>query len=132
MAAEPFYSVGPHDVFPEQFPNFLFPPGKARDLFLSAHGDLAQVDFWNRIQERVRAGVMEEVFPNPRPSASAIDSPRADCDGLDSVGEETANAGNSSAAERGNLSGFLAAPRTFRASCCAVFLEACELRASGL
>ena len=42
MAAEPFYSVGPHDVFPEQFPNFLFPPGKARDLFLSAHGDLAQ------------------------------------------------------------------------------------------
>ena len=34
MAAEPFYSVSQNDVFPEQFPTFLLPPGPARQTFL--------------------------------------------------------------------------------------------------
>jgi len=67
MAAEPFYSVGPRDVFPEQFPTFLFSPGPAREAFLHYHGDLADVGFWTRMQERVRAGEREEVFPYTAP-----------------------------------------------------------------
>jgi isocitrate dehydrogenase kinase/phosphatase len=66
MAAEPWYAVGAGDVFPEQFPTFLFPPGRARDLFLEHNRDLTDVAFWRRAQERVRAGEIAEVFPYPQ------------------------------------------------------------------
>jgi isocitrate dehydrogenase kinase/phosphatase len=67
MAAEPFYSVSQNDVFPEQFPTFLFPPGPAREAFLRYHGDLADVSFWTGMQARVRAGARDEVFPYTAP-----------------------------------------------------------------
>ena len=65
-SAEPFYSVGPHDVFPEEFATFLFPPGPARDLFLRLHGDLCDPAFWQDAQRRVRAGLLNEIFPYPQ------------------------------------------------------------------
>jgi isocitrate dehydrogenase kinase/phosphatase len=66
LSAEPYYSVGESDVFPEQFPTFLFPPGRARELFLQHHGDLQDPAFWSGVQDRVRAGVIDEVFPYPQ------------------------------------------------------------------
>ena len=65
MANEPWFSVGPSDVFPEQFPTFLLPPGKPREAFLELHGDLAEARYWTYLQEKVRAGVIEESFPYP-------------------------------------------------------------------
>jgi isocitrate dehydrogenase kinase/phosphatase len=65
MAGEPWFAVGPRDVFPEQFPTFLFPPGKPRDLFTELHGDLADPAFWRAQQERLRDGVADDVFPYP-------------------------------------------------------------------
>jgi isocitrate dehydrogenase kinase/phosphatase len=65
MAAEPWFAVGPRDVFPEQFPQFLFPPGKPRDIFNELHGDLADPAFWRAQQERLRDGVADDVFPYP-------------------------------------------------------------------
>lgn len=65
MSAEPFYAVGPHDVFPEQFPTFLFPEGQARDVFLEAHGELATARFWIDQQARLTAGIQEDMFPYP-------------------------------------------------------------------
>ena len=63
LSAEPYYSVGPADVFPEQFPTFLFPPGRARELFLALHQDLLDPAFWRAAQ--ARAGSMQHPPPYP-------------------------------------------------------------------
>ncbi|MEO8717093.1 MAG: bifunctional isocitrate dehydrogenase kinase/phosphatase [Burkholderiales bacterium] len=66
MAAEPYYSIGPHDVFPEQFEKFLVTGAQSRALFLERHADLIDPQFWIDKQTRLRAGVQEDVFPYPR------------------------------------------------------------------
>lgn len=63
MAAEPWFYVGEHDVFPEEWAAFLVPPGELRDVFLTSHADLLDIDFWREMQERQRAGEMPDVFP---------------------------------------------------------------------
>ncbi|MCL2725032.1 MAG: bifunctional isocitrate dehydrogenase kinase/phosphatase [Polyangiaceae bacterium] len=63
MASEPWYFVDSRDVFPEQFPTFLFPPGKARNIFLQEHRDLADPLAWTAQQTRLREGVIEDIFP---------------------------------------------------------------------
>jgi isocitrate dehydrogenase kinase/phosphatase len=66
FAAEPWFSVGENDVFPEEFHAFLVPPGEPRDAFLEAHGDLLDVAFWHRVQQRLGAGEVVDVFPYRR------------------------------------------------------------------
>ena len=63
MSAEPWYYVGEHDVFPEEFAAFLIPPGRLRDEFLDEHADLLTIRFWRDMQERQRAGEIMDVFP---------------------------------------------------------------------
>jgi isocitrate dehydrogenase kinase/phosphatase len=65
LAAEPYWAVGSNDVFPEQFESFLVSDPGARAMFYEAHRDLLDPQFWARKQERVRAGVQEDVFPYP-------------------------------------------------------------------
>jgi len=65
MSAEPYYSVGPQDVFPEQFAHFLVSDPAAREIFLERHADLMDPTFWAGKQERLRAGLHEDVFPYP-------------------------------------------------------------------
>jgi isocitrate dehydrogenase kinase/phosphatase len=64
MASEPWYSVGPNDVFPEEFVRF-FGDGYARDLFLECHLELTDPEFWIDKQRRIRASVQEDIFPYP-------------------------------------------------------------------
>jgi isocitrate dehydrogenase kinase/phosphatase len=66
MAAEPWFYVGEHDVFPEEFAPFMVPSDPLRDVFLSAHADLLTVDFWRRAQAQQRAGELADVFPYKR------------------------------------------------------------------
>lgn len=63
MSAEPWFSVRAHDIFPEEFPNFLALPGAARSGLFDSHADLFQADFWRGMQSRLRAGEIPEVFP---------------------------------------------------------------------
>lgn len=65
MATEPYYSIGPCDVFPEQFAQFLVTGAESRALFLERHADLMDPQFWAGKQARVRAGEQEDVFPYP-------------------------------------------------------------------
>jgi isocitrate dehydrogenase kinase/phosphatase len=65
MSAEPWYNVGPNDVFPEQFPNFLFPAGWQRELFMELHGRLADAAHWRGIQDVLRRGIDQPFFPYP-------------------------------------------------------------------
>jgi isocitrate dehydrogenase kinase/phosphatase len=66
MAAEPWYHVGPHDVFPEQFGRFLLGNAKIRKYFMLHHADLFTREFWQRRKERIQAGIVEDVFPYPQ------------------------------------------------------------------
>ena len=58
--------MGPADVFPEELPRFLLPPGRARALLLEVHPELADPAFWVATQERILAGIRDDVFPYPR------------------------------------------------------------------
>lgn len=63
LSSEPWFSVGPDDVFPEQFLPFLFPPGPLRDRFVEEHGDLLDPGWWIVQQEQIRAGIEPNLFP---------------------------------------------------------------------
>jgi isocitrate dehydrogenase kinase/phosphatase len=66
MAADPWFGVGDNDVFPEEFRNFLGLRRDLREVLEQHHGDLFGVRFWQRVQERIRAGEVIEIFPYQR------------------------------------------------------------------
>ena len=66
LASEPWYSVGPNDIFPEEFASFLLGDPRIRKAFLMYHRDLLEVDFWIDKQEKIRKGILEDVFPYPQ------------------------------------------------------------------
>ncbi|HQD82070.1 MAG TPA: bifunctional isocitrate dehydrogenase kinase/phosphatase [Quisquiliibacterium sp.] len=65
MSAEPWYTVGPHDVFPEEFATFLLGDPKVREIFMRHHAELLDAGYWQERQKRIREGVLEDVFPYP-------------------------------------------------------------------
>ncbi len=65
MSAEPWYAVGPHDVFPEEFATFLLGDPQIREVFMKHHAELLDASWWQEKQRRVRAGLLEDVFPYP-------------------------------------------------------------------
>jgi len=66
MSSEPWYSVGPNDVFPEEFPRFLFADIKQRRLFAKLHGELYDADYWKGLQRAISDGKVIDVFPYRR------------------------------------------------------------------
>ena len=68
LSAEPWFYVGEHDVFPEEFKAFLVPAGSLRETFLEAHADLLNPSFWQDVQRRLAAGEVVDVFPYRRDS----------------------------------------------------------------
>lgn len=65
LAAEPWYSVGPHDVFPAEWPTFLFAPGRDRTLFMEQFPELVTARWWVERQNELRCGVLPDVLPYP-------------------------------------------------------------------
>ena len=63
------FGVGPNDVFPEELPRFLGLSKKLRSTFDEVHGDLFDVDFWQGVQERLKAGEIIEILPYRRARA---------------------------------------------------------------
>ena len=66
MSADPWFGVGEHDIFPEEFVNFLGIRDDLRRVFDYHHGDLFGVRFWKRVQDRLASGEIMEVFPYRR------------------------------------------------------------------
>lgn len=66
FAAEPWYSVAPNDVFPEEFPTFLFTDRAHRKIFRELHGDLFTASYWQGLQDAIREGTVIDVFPYKR------------------------------------------------------------------
>jgi isocitrate dehydrogenase kinase/phosphatase len=63
MSAEPWFSVRPNDIFPEEFPRFLAFPEPARVALMERHGDLFRPEYWRGVQEELRAGHLPEILP---------------------------------------------------------------------
>jgi isocitrate dehydrogenase kinase/phosphatase len=63
ISSEVWFGVGSNDVFPEEFRNFLGLNGALREIFIEHHGDLFDAAFWQKIQSRLRAGEIIDVFP---------------------------------------------------------------------
>jgi len=63
MSAEPWFYVGPHDIFPSELGTFMGLYGPLREVFIAAHGDLLHPEFWHRMQERHAAGEVIDIFP---------------------------------------------------------------------
>jgi len=66
LSGEVWYSVGPHDVFPETFAPFLLGNPAVRDVFMQHHADLLDAAFWQSHQARIRQGYVYDVFPYER------------------------------------------------------------------
>lgn len=66
MSGEIWYPVGPHDVFPEEFATFLLASPTIRQIFVKHHKDLLSPAFWQKTQEKIRAGHVEDFFPYPQ------------------------------------------------------------------
>lgn len=66
LASEPWYSVGPNDVFPEEFPNFLFNSNRLREHFCENHADLFTVEYWQEVQRNIREQRVMDVYPYRR------------------------------------------------------------------
>ncbi len=63
MASEPWYSVSPNDIFPEEFSSFLLCNPRTRKIFNSLHPELLDANYWKQKQENIAKGVYEDVFP---------------------------------------------------------------------
>jgi isocitrate dehydrogenase kinase/phosphatase len=66
MSGQPWYSVGPKDIFPEEFRLFFSGNKRARAAFDAQHADLYDADFWIRLQNKLRDGFVEDFYPYPR------------------------------------------------------------------
>jgi isocitrate dehydrogenase kinase/phosphatase len=62
IAADPWFSVGENDIFPEELRRFLGLPPDLAAAFEAVHGDLFEVAFWTGMQERLREGELADVF----------------------------------------------------------------------
>lgn len=63
LSGDPWYPVGPRDVFPEQFGPFLLGDARIRAAFMKYHADLLTPAFWQRRKERILQGELEDIFP---------------------------------------------------------------------
>ncbi|MEO1079755.1 MAG: bifunctional isocitrate dehydrogenase kinase/phosphatase [Pseudomonadota bacterium] len=66
MSSQPWYSVGPNDIFPEEFRLFFSGNQRAREAFDERHSDLYDADFWKGLQERISSGYVESFYPYRR------------------------------------------------------------------
>jgi isocitrate dehydrogenase kinase/phosphatase len=65
LADEPWFGVGPLDVFPEEWRPFLLGDPVVSDAFLAGHADLLGPAFWQDAQRRVGEGEVVDFFPYP-------------------------------------------------------------------
>ena len=65
MHRGPWFYVADNDVFPEQFPRFLGLNPLQSEALLQAHGEIFDVQWWQRMQAELRAGGFIDVPPYP-------------------------------------------------------------------
>jgi isocitrate dehydrogenase kinase/phosphatase len=66
LADEPWYLVGPNDVFPEEMARFLGLSPELFKILMQHHADLFGVAFWLKAQDAIRAGEIIHILPYPQ------------------------------------------------------------------
>ena len=64
-AAEPWYSVTPGDMFPEELATFALANPNYLKAFTLHHQDLLTANYWQKCQQDVANGIYKDVFPYP-------------------------------------------------------------------
>jgi isocitrate dehydrogenase kinase/phosphatase len=62
-AAEPWFFVGEHDIFPAEFRSFLGLSGELLETFLAHHAELLDPAYWRRMQQFHARGEVLDVYP---------------------------------------------------------------------
>jgi len=65
LSAEPWYSISPGDVFPEQIATFVTPQPALRKMLTDSHPELLDASYWQARQADIAAGRLEDIFPYP-------------------------------------------------------------------
>ncbi len=60
---EPWYSINPNDIFPEEFITFLSTDPKVRKILKETHPELFEASFWQQNQKDLQEGKQADVFP---------------------------------------------------------------------
>lgn len=63
LADEPWFGVGPNDIFPEELTRFLPFDGPLREAFLEEHGRLFTATFWQTLRASAVAGDIADIYP---------------------------------------------------------------------
>ncbi|MBT0585478.1 bifunctional isocitrate dehydrogenase kinase/phosphatase [Alteromonas oceanisediminis] len=58
-------SVGPNDVFPEQFEHFIVGKKVFKELLKALHGDLMTPAYWRKVQAMTKTGTIQDFTPYP-------------------------------------------------------------------
>ena len=61
MSSEPWYAIGPNDVFPEEFGRFTG-DARVRAAFMRHHAELLEPEWWQACRAHVAQGRIEEFF----------------------------------------------------------------------
>ena len=65
-SAEPWYSVAPNDIFPEEFATFLLQKPQVREIMMQLHKEMFDANYWKMLQSNIKVGVFEDVYPYRR------------------------------------------------------------------
>lgn len=63
LSSEPWYPVGPNDVFPEEFAWFLLGNEKIRTAFKKHHAELLTATWWANCRQRVSQNRLTTIYP---------------------------------------------------------------------
>jgi isocitrate dehydrogenase kinase/phosphatase len=63
LSGEPWYAVGPRDIFPETYGTFLLGDPRVRRAFLAQHADFFEPALWQESRTRLMAGEVPDCFP---------------------------------------------------------------------
>jgi isocitrate dehydrogenase kinase/phosphatase len=63
LSGEPWYPVGPRDIFPETYGTFLLGDPRVRRYFLEYHPDFFDPALWQASKARLLAGEVPDCFP---------------------------------------------------------------------
>ncbi|EIP89730.1 bifunctional isocitrate dehydrogenase kinase/phosphatase protein [Burkholderia humptydooensis MSMB43] len=62
MSGEPWYTVGPHDIFPETYAPFLLGDPRVREHFIAHHADFFDPQLWQDSKDRLLRGELPDFF----------------------------------------------------------------------
>ncbi len=72
LSAEPWFHVGPQDVFPEEWLSYLFRKPREWEIFLELHRDVVNPEWWTATRDEVRAGQIGDAVPYPQAFRFAV------------------------------------------------------------